>query len=221
MRGTFYVPLQPFDGHPALSADDLRSLCAEGFEVGGHGIAHENMSQISLQKATHVVQTCKAVLEDTVGQRLRMFCYPNGRYSHHVVEALKTAGYEGARTVCLLATEVSYGPFDLPTTAQVYPHTRTEYLRNITRARSLGRLYDYVAHLSLDNDWIEIGKKLFDRVLKYGGIWHLWGHSWEIQHLGLWDEMQQMLDYVCSRDDVLYLNNGDVLKYLPTYASAN
>ena len=56
----------------------------------------------------------------------------------------------------------------------------------------------------------------FDRFLEDGGIWHLWGHSWEIDQLGLWDELAEMLDYVHGREDVLYLNNGDVLQYLAT-----
>ena len=47
-----------------------------------------------------------------------------------------------------------------------------------------------------------------------GGIWHLWGHSWEIDQLGLWDEFAQMLDYVCRRQDVLYVNNSDLPQYV-------
>jgi len=221
MRGTFYVPIEPFNGNPALSHNDLRSLCSEGFEIGGHGVAHEIMSEISAQKANQVVRTCKDILEDTLGQQLRMFCYPRGRYTRHVVEALKSAGYEGARTVRLLATEIRCSPFDLPTSIQVYPHTRVEYLRNLGRARNFSGLYDYVTSLNLAAGWLGIGKKLFDRVLDQGGVWHMWGHSWEVDQLNLWDEMREMLDYVSGREDVLYLNNGDVLKYLPSYSSAN
>jgi peptidoglycan/xylan/chitin deacetylase (PgdA/CDA1 family) len=219
MRGTFYVPIEPFNGNRSLTHDDLRSLTAEGFEIGGHTIAHEIMSQVPAGKVDYIVTTCKAMLEDTLGERVRMFCYPRGRYTGQVVEALKKAGYDGARTVRLLATETKYGPYDLPTSTQVYPHTRTEYLRNIGRSRNLGRLYDYVTRLSFDDDWITIGKKLFDRVLDQGGIWHLWGHSWEIDQLGLWDQMPEMLDYVCGRQDVLYLNNRDLVQYVAQHAN--
>lgn len=221
MQGTFYVPIKPFNANPALSPDNLRSMHAQGFEIGGHGIAHENMSSLSREEAIEVARTCKRTLEDTVADELRMFCYPNGRYSAKVVEALRSAGYQGARTIRLLATEMDCGPFDLPTSTQVYPHTRIEYLRNIARSHNPGRLYDYVTSLSLDDDWMEIGKKLFNRVLANGGIWHLWGHSWEIQDMGLWEQLQEMLDYVARRDSVLYLTNGDVLGYLPAYASVN
>ena len=214
MRGTFYVPIEPFNGNPSLSKTDMRALITEGFEIGAHGIAHEIMSEVPVGKLDYIVGTCKAIHEDNLGQRIRMFCYPRGRYTGLVVQALKRAGYEGARTVRLLATDTRYSPFDLPTTTQVYPHTRVEYLRNIAKARKLGRLHDYVTRLGLGDDWVEIGKKLFDRVLHEGGIWHLWGHSWEIDQLGLWDEFAQMLDYVCRRQDVLYVNNSDLPQYV-------
>src|SRR5262249_60033984 len=136
-----------------------------------------------------------------------------------VVEALKRAGYEGARTVRLLATETNYGLYNLPTSIQVYPHTKIEYLRNIARAKNVGRLFDYITRLNMDDDWVAIGKKLFDRVLENGGVWHLWGHSWEIDRMRLWDEMQEMLDYVSKRDNVLYLNNGDLVEYLKNHSN--
>lgn len=221
MRGTFYVPIEPFNGNPSLTPDHLRSLSAAGFEIGGHGVAHEIMSEISAGHADTVVRTCKAILEDTVGQSLRMFCYPRGRYTPQVVEALKNAGYEGARTIRLLATGVRCTPFALPTSIQVRPHTRVEYLRNIGRARNIGGLYDYMTNLNLAAGWMEIGKKLFHRMLDRGGIFHMWGHSWEIDEMNLWDELREMLYYVSRRDGVVYLNNADVLRYLPSPGSAN
>jgi hypothetical protein len=39
--------------------------------------------------------------------------------------------------------------------------------------------------------------------------------------MGLWDEMREMLDYVSQREGVLYLNNGDLLKFLPARMSAS
>ena len=219
MSGTFYVPIEPFNGNPSLSHSDMRAMTSEGFEIGGHTVAHEILSQIPITKANEVVRSCKATLEAILGERVRMFCYPRGRYTGAVAEAVKHAGYDGARTVRLLATETSYGFYDLPTSIQAYPHTRKEYLRNIARAKNPGRLYDYVTRLGMDDGWIELGKKLFDRVLADGGVWHLWGHSWEIDQLGLWDEMPQMLDYVCGREDVLYLNNGDLVQYLATHSN--
>ncbi|MBA3915080.1 MAG: polysaccharide deacetylase family protein [Acidobacteriales bacterium] len=210
MKGTFYCPVEPFSSDPALSKADMRAMVAGGFEIGGHGVAHEIMSELPANKIDGIVTGCKAYLEDVLGQRITSFCYPRGRFTASAVEAVRRAGYQGARTVRLLATDSHPDLFRMPTSVQVYPHTRVEYLRNIARAGSVQRLLDYSFGLKLEQDWIAIGKQLFERVLADGGIWHLWGHSWEIDALGLWGPLAEMLDYVAGRDQVLYLTNGEL-----------
>jgi peptidoglycan/xylan/chitin deacetylase (PgdA/CDA1 family) len=221
LRGTFYCPIEPFNGNPSLTTGHKRSLVSDGMEIGGHGVAHEIMSEISREKTARVVTACKAQLENELGEPIRMFCYPRGKFTAATVAELRKAGYQGARTVRLLATETGYDQFDLPTSIQVYPHTRSEYLRNTIKSGKLGRVYDYVAQHGLGEDWVEIGARLFDRVMERGGIWHLWGHSWEIDELQQWDAMARMLQYVAHRPGVLYLTNGDLLPYLPGYQSVN
>ncbi|HZP61781.1 MAG TPA: polysaccharide deacetylase family protein [Terriglobales bacterium] len=219
MRGTFYCPVKPFNGNPALTTAQQREMISEGFEIGAHTINHEILSEVPAQQLDYIVRTCKTMLEDSLGQRIGMFCYPRGRYTTDVVTALKKANYDGARTVRLLATDTNYGLYDLPTSIQVYPHTRTEYLRNIVRSGKANRLIDYVTRLGMDDDWVAIGKKLFDRVLEQGGVWHMWGHSWEIDELGQWEPLREMLDYVSKRPDVLYLNNGSMVRYLKQHSA--
>ena len=68
--------------------------------------------------------------------------------------------------------------------------------------------------------WVELGKALFDLVLCEGGVWHLYGHSWEIEEKGLWDELKEMLDYVAEREGVQYVTNAEVLNFLPGRAGA-
>jgi hypothetical protein len=100
----------------------------------------------------------------------------------------------------------------MPTTLQVYRHKRSTYIKNIVRAGNLRRLCDYLIRFRASESWVEIGKRLFDRVLRQGGVWHLVGHSWEVDQLGLWDQLGEMLDYVSGRERVLYLSNYDVLR---------
>jgi hypothetical protein len=63
-------------------------------------------------------------------------------------------------------------------------------------------------------NWLELGKRLFDYVLQNGGVWHLYGHSWEIDELGLWEELRKILDYISNRKDVLYVSNCELLRFL-------
>jgi hypothetical protein len=44
-----------------------------------------------------------------------------------------------------------------------------------------------------------------------GGMWHLYGHSWEIAALGLWSQLEELLDYVARRRHVIYVANSRAL----------
>jgi peptidoglycan-N-acetylglucosamine deacetylase len=213
LRGTFYVPLHPFRNQSSLTDADTRSMSAAGLEIGAHGIDHEILSDLSADETLQVATKCKCVLEDRLGTNVSMFCYPRGRYNRQTIRCLQKAGYRGARTTRMVSTRPGFRAFEMPTSSQAYPHTPVRYLRNMARGRSLSAIYDYFINLRHEGDWVQLGKILFDRVLQQGGIWHIYGHSWEIDELGLWNNLKHVLDYVCSKKNVLYLTNGELLGY--------
>ena len=212
MVGTLYVPIEPFLGRPALKRNELRMLSDAGFEIGAHGVDHEHMPSLSRDQTLRVVRECRNRLESTVGQSVRMFCYPGGHFTRTTVRCLADAGYHGARTTRMLATRSSFGRFEMPTTVQAYPHSGFTYLKNTLKAGRPVRLFNYV--IGGRNGWVELGKRTFDRVLQDGGVWHLYGHSWEIEDHNLWDGLAELMDYVSGRTGVLYLTNGDALALL-------
>lgn len=214
VRGTFYVPVQAYQGRPALSHADLRELSASGFEIGAHTVSHKLLWGLSSQELAQEIDPCKPTLEDIVGSEVRMFCYPCGRYDSRVVHALKRAGYQGARTVRMLATQLRFNPFEMPTSLQICPNPRTIYFKNIARARKLESLQLCLANFSKLGDWLELGKRLFDSVLEHGGVWHMYGHSYELEQWGLWEGLTEILDYVCKRDGVRYVRNCELLPLL-------
>lgn len=211
--GTFYVPLM-YRERP-LSHSDLRTLAAEGFEIGGHGCTHKLLWRLPPEEVSQEVKPCKKVLEDILGRHVEMFCYPAGRYDANTIRILEEAGYRGARTVRMLATQSTFKPFAMPTTLQVYPHAPLTYLKNIARAGSFESFRSCLGEMPRLGSWIELGKSLFDAVLKNGGVWHLYGHSWEIEKLGLWGGLRELLDYVCRRDGVRYVPNCALLQPQP------
>ena len=217
--GTFYVPITPYRERP-LGRGELRALSSEGFEIGAHGFSHRLLWGLPAKELAGEVGPCKPILEDILGTQVRMFCYPCGRYDSNVVRALKEAGYCGARTVRMLAMRPDFDFFEMPTTVQIFPHPQSAYLRNVARARKLEGVRVYLVQRSRLGNWLELGKRLFDSVLQNGGIWHLYGHSWEIDALNLWDDLGAILDYVCRRDGATYLPNGEVLRFLQAKAEA-
>jgi len=102
----------------------------------------------------------------------------------------------GSRTVRMLATRLTFAPFEMPTTFQAFPHAPLIYFKNVARAQSCESLQSGLAQLPCLGNWVELGKRLFDIVLKRGGVWHLFGHAWEIEKFGLWRELREILDYL-------------------------
>lgn len=214
VRGTFYVPVSPYNGRPSLRPQELRSLSSEGFEIGAHGVTHKLLWGLPEDELSREISPCRPMLEGILGSEVRMFCYPRGRYDRKAVRALKQAGYRGARTVRMLATRLEFDPFEMPTSLQVFPHSNSSYLRNVLRAKMKG-LHACLSHRSKLENWLELGKSLFDSVLKDGGVWHLYGHSWEIDELHLWDNLKELMTYVSGRQGVTYATNGQLLQFIP------
>lgn len=209
--GTFYVPVAPYQDRPALSHAELRNLASEGFEIGAHGCSHRALWSLPPEELAKEIDPCKPFLEDILGSEVRMFCYPYGRYDSSVVRVLKQAGYRGARTVRMLATSFEFEPFEMPTTLQICPHPVSNYVKNVARGRKVEGVQVFLANLTRLGNWLELGKKLFDSVLQNGGIWHLYGHSREIEDLGMWKDLEQMLDYVGRREGVRYVPNCELI----------
>jgi peptidoglycan-N-acetylglucosamine deacetylase len=214
ISGTFYVPTRPYGARPALSHQDLRNLSAEGFEIGGHGVTHKLLWGLSENELADEINPCKPYLEDILGKEVRMFCYPCGRYDANVIRALRRAGFQGARTVRMLSTRLEFNPFEMPTTVQIMPHAKAGYMRNVLRARKMEGVQVFLGNLSSLDNWLELSKRLFDSALETGGMWHMYGHSHEIEKLGLWNELGEILDYVGNRKQVTYIPNGDLISLL-------
>jgi peptidoglycan/xylan/chitin deacetylase (PgdA/CDA1 family) len=212
IKGTFYVPNTPYGERPALSHADLRTLSSEGFEIGAHSVSHKLLWGLSAEELAKEVSPCKPILEDILGTEVRMFCYPCGRYDSNVIRTLEQSGYWGARTVRMLATRLEFNPFEMPTTVQIIPHRKSSYVKNVARARKMEGLQVFLAHMTRLDNWLELGKRLFDSVLQNGGMWHLYGHSHEIEKLGLWEDLGEILDYVSKRKGVTYVPNCELIR---------
>jgi peptidoglycan-N-acetylglucosamine deacetylase len=211
IAGTFYVPNTPYGNRPALSHADLRSLSSEGFEIGAHSVSHKLLWGLSEEELAREVNPCKPFLEDILGREVGMFCYPCGRYDAKVIRALQRAGYRGARTVRMLSTRLEFNPYEMPTTVQIMPHRKLIYLRNVARARKMEGLQVFFGQMPKLDNWIDLSKALFDSVLENGGMWHMYGHSHEIENLGLWDDLAEILDYVGRRESVRYVPNCELI----------
>jgi peptidoglycan/xylan/chitin deacetylase (PgdA/CDA1 family) len=85
--------------NPILSWDALRKLADDGVTMGAHTRSHPMLDQISLEQAQIEAIESRLDLERELGSSVPpIFAYPSGRFSHDVVNALETAGFELAFT---------------------------------------------------------------------------------------------------------------------------
>jgi peptidoglycan-N-acetylglucosamine deacetylase len=216
LRATFYVPTGKLGNDASLSAGDIRNLSTAGFEIGGHTVSHAILTDIGREQLVKEVNECKSELQQILSAEVAMFCYPKGRFNSEVMSAVKRAGYRGARTTQMLAYSGTFSPFAIPVTVQAYPHQRTNYLRSMLRNGAVGPMLKSIPDLVSFQNWISLAQHMFDRVLRNGGVWHLYGHPWEIERLNLWNDLKEIFQYVSQKPGVLYLTNGELVQLLTT-----
>jgi len=211
IRGTFYVTPNNRE-LPVIRNSDLRVL-SDNFEIGAHTLTHPNLRLLDERELKKEIYGSKIRLEDIVGRPVNMFCYPGGRYSAKVRRHVIESGFIGARTTRMIHVDVSRDYWLLPTTAYCNCYPTWIWFRHCLKTANWGGLL-YLSHIGLAASWNEVACGLFDIILKRGGVWHLWGHSWEIEKLNLWDDLRMVLKTVSQRKGVMYLSNGELVQML-------
>ena len=202
IKGTFYIPKLHHRVTP-LTRDDILALAAY-HEVGSHTINHPHLTTIPKSQIKNEVEDSKSYLEDILGKKIRMFCYPYGEYNEATKTAVKDCGFLGARTIKFNGLKGIEDPYEFGVTVLAANGNPFSYLEMLQ--------YSRVISLRFLLDWEARTKIMFDLALAKGGIWHLWGHSWEIEKLNGWNKLDRVLNHVSKREGVLYLSNGETLK---------
>ncbi|MBU4332058.1 polysaccharide deacetylase family protein [Patescibacteria group bacterium] len=217
LKGTFYVP-KNFRLRTLTDADV--KLIARTQEIGGHTLHHQTLTELSPAQQRKEIFDSKKYLEELTGKKVGVMSYPNGPYNADIIELLKEAGYLGARTV-KRGPFSSPNSFELAVTLQFYPFPLRKKDKNsflwgrylfgpLWWHRDLTKYLLPISFLS----WKRLSRNSFDYINKHGGTLHFWGHGWEIEKYGFWQEVEAFLKYVSGRDDVEYVTNGELVKKL-------
>jgi len=62
-------------------------------------------------------------------------------------------------------------------------------------------------------EWDTLAKAMFDQVIKEGGIYHIWGHSWEIDEHDDWERLENVFRYISANPKATYVTNGELEAY--------
>ncbi|MGB6598726.1 MAG: hypothetical protein WBE70_16550, partial [Candidatus Acidiferrum sp.] len=87
------------------------------------------------------------------------------------------------------------------------------YARNALKRFSVSVVFSPGSVL-LSRDWAALAKNLFLRTTERGGVFHLWGHSWEIDEQGQWENLEMFLTAMCQwREQLKSVTNSELCAY--------
>ncbi len=220
LKGTFYISktiehwITPQKKLQCLSGEEIKNISKE-HEIGAHTLSHQKHMNLNDEELDKEIAGSKIYLTNLLGKPVEMFSYPNGFFNESIVAAVKRAGFIGARTCEYFQFDVQ-NPFLMGITVHCYPFP---FRRDV-----FGRLFFFPLlknyknilklHLSLDSffGWTHLAKNLFDHALKNGRMFHLWGHSWEVEKYYMWDDLEEVFKYISRRPNVDYLTNAETIK---------
>jgi peptidoglycan/xylan/chitin deacetylase (PgdA/CDA1 family) len=136
------------------------------YEIGGHTWSHpSDLRILSDNELKHEI--IDAYNELSKYKKLKWFCYPRGRYNQRVIDYVKKAGFERARTtkIGFVATPYEVEGYHL--------YQRKEY----------GTI-----------DWLEYISEVVER---NPFRWlHIWGHSQEIEKYNQWGKIKKLFEKI-------------------------
>jgi len=215
LKGTFYVRA---DG--SWSTQELRNNY-RGHEIGAHTVNHPRLAEVEEKIAGKEIVDSREYLANILGQRPKMFCYPFGSFNDQIKKIVKDQGFIGARTTEEFRFTTGGDPFALGTTIHIYPFPlrkkdKDHYHFSRFLFQPLQKNFKDIIKLKLPPaaflSWASLSKSLFDYALKNGGVYHLWGHSWEVEKYGMWPDLEAVFKYIANRSECLYLTNSQVLE---------
>lgn len=204
LPATLYVcPFnREFSKRELLSKRQIRTLSTD-FEIGAHTLTHPHLTKIPLEEAKKEIAGSKQHLEDMLGIPIASFCYPAGYYNEQIISIVRNAGFRIARTTRRYATPVRDMPYTTPTTVHAYNHfSDIHHLIALSRG-NIGALYRY-------RSWEYVAMDLFDLAVQNGSVFHLWGHSWEIETHNAWEKLERVFQHIARHPRASYVTNGEL-----------
>lgn len=109
-NATFYITCGRLGQPGYLSAEQLRKLSGQGFEIGSHSMTHAYLTDLDDSSLRYEISESKLRLEQIIGQTVDHFSCPGGRTGERVAAVARAAGY---RTVATSRTKANSEATDL------------------------------------------------------------------------------------------------------------
>lgn len=210
LRATFYIPARNAE-RPTLPASHVREL-GEEFEIGAHTFNHVPLTRLPAAAAWREINDSKSWLQDLLGRPVDSFCYPRGKFTSRIAGMVEKAGFLGARTCLFNLNDFPADPFRWGVSTHASSHSRFIQIRHGLLERNFVGLWQYFATFKAETNWLLHFQYALNAVESGGGIAHLYLHSWEIEKLQQWTELERVFRYISQRPTLTTVTNGDLYR---------
>ena len=207
MKGTFYVPMRNSE-NPVMEATILHEI-ANKHEIGGHTVNHIYLNTLGESEANNEISECRKILQNQLGKQIDAFCYPGGKYSQRDIDLVKKAGFLFGRTTRLLHTDNNMQDYLMDTSVQAYNHSSSVLTAHCMKNSFLLPIIQNQFFYKGNKNFPKLSEILINRIMMTGGVFHLWGHSWEIEKYGLWKELEMLLELLAFNREIAYMTNTE------------
>ena len=108
----------PLPNDLMMSTEQLKALHASGMEIGGHTALHPILAKLDVAAARKEIAAGKDQLENLLGDRVRLFAYPNGKpgvdYLPEQATIVRELGFDAAVSTQAGTATQSHDVFQLP-----------------------------------------------------------------------------------------------------------
>jgi len=210
LKATFYIPANNPE-REVIAEKEVRELSCR-FEIGGHTISHLSLTTMNEQRAWSEIDGCKKWLEDLLSSAVPSFCYPQGKFNKQSERLVAKAGFAGARTCLFNLSDFPNNPFLWGVSTHAYSHPAHIQVRHALLEGNFRGAWNYTTRYKRVTNWASHFLLSLDHVQKQGGIAHLFLHSWEIDQLNDWEEVESVFANISKASTVKRVTNGELFK---------
>ena len=114
LTGTVFVVSGFINRNGYMTADQVKSVVAQGMVVGVHTVSHVALASVPLSYAKTQIDVAHQQLEELIGRRITDFAYPYGSYDVAVEKLVAADGFSDAVTTDVGSTLYLSEPYAWP-----------------------------------------------------------------------------------------------------------
>ncbi len=209
IKATFYIPLANAENN-VMERNQIKEI-SNYHEIGGHTVNHTYLNKLSELEAKKEINNCKTELEQIIGVEVKAFCFPGGKYSKRDIDIVNDSGYSFGRTTQYFNTKIDCESGLMHTTAQAFNHSNIDLLKHSIKRIMLPEIIECKGFIPYTKNFTSLSAHFINK--SETEVFHLWGHSWEIEKYNLWKQLEDLFILLVNTPNVVFMNNIECWQY--------